>query len=40
MRDGRVIRPDGEFKFAPGDHVLIFTLTKTLPELERMFRER
>ena len=40
VRDGRVIRPDGEFKFAPGDHVLIFTLTKTLPELERMFRER
>ncbi len=43
---GAVIRgdnsfvPDGDFQFEEGDRALVFTLTESLPELERMFRGR
>jgi trk system potassium uptake protein TrkA len=40
IRNGESLVPAGEFQFEEGDRALVFTLTETLPELERMFRGR
>lgn len=40
VREDEIIVPDGSFKFAPGDHVLVFTLVETLPYLEKQFKRR
>ena len=40
IRNGTMIVPGGEFQFAEGDRALVFTLTASLGELERMFRGR
>ena len=40
VRDGEPFVPTGDFRFEEGDRALIFTLTETLPALERMFRGR
>lgn len=40
VREEDIIIPGGEFRFEPGDHVLIFTLVETLPFLERQFKRR
>ena len=38
--DGEVFLPTGDFQFQENDRALVFTLTETLNELERMFRGR
>jgi len=40
MRDQEIFVPTGDFQFEEGDRALVFTLTETLPELERVFRGR
>ncbi|HXV75710.1 MAG TPA: Trk system potassium transporter TrkA [Candidatus Polarisedimenticolaceae bacterium] len=40
IRQNESFVPTGEFQFAEGDRALVFTLTETLPEVERMFRGR
>lgn len=38
IRGDKIFVPGGDFQFAEGDQVLVFTRTVVLPELERMFR--
>ena len=40
VRNREPFVPTGNFQFEVGDRALIFTLTETLPDLERMFRGR
>jgi trk system potassium uptake protein TrkA len=40
VRGEQLFVPSGDFKFEIGDRALIFTLTDSLPALERMFRRR
>ena len=40
LRGDDIFVPTGDFRFEIGDRALVFTLSKILPELERMFRGR
>jgi Trk K+ transport system NAD-binding subunit len=40
IRGENTFVPTGEFQFEEGDRALVFTLTDTLPALERIFRGR
>lgn len=40
LRGEEIFVPDGEFRFAEGDRVVIFTLAEQLPQLEKIFHGR
>jgi len=40
LRGEQMFVPGGDFTFREGDRTLVFTLSKALPDLERMFRGR